>query len=123
MWDKILDINKCLLQDDQSNRIRNSLKKFAIKNKISFYDLKNKKGLLRTMMIRTSSLKEIMILIQFYENDISIIEKVLKFLKLQFPEINSLLYCINKKANDSIYDQKIICFSGKPFIEEKIKSL
>ncbi len=123
MWDKILDINKCLLQDEQSNRIRNSLKEFAIINKVSFYDLKNKKGLLRTMMVRTSSLKEIMILIQFYENDIIIIEKVLKFLKSKFPEINSLLYCINKKANDSIYDQKIICFSGKPYIEEKIKNL
>ena len=74
-------------------------------------------------MIRTSSLKETMVLIQFYENDMLIIEKVLKFLKSNFPEINSLLYCINKKANDSIYDQKIICFSGKPYIEEKIKRL
>ena len=123
MWDKILDINKCFLQDEPSNKIRNGLKKFAINNKISFYDIKNKKGLLRTMMIRTSSLKEIMVLIQFYENNIIIIKKVLEFLKLSFPEINSLLYCINEKANDSIYDQEIICFSGKPYIEEKIKSL
>ena len=123
MWDKILNIDKCLLQDEPSNKIRNGLKEFAIKNKISFYDLKHKKGHLRTMMIRTSSLKETMVLIQFYENDMLKIKKVLKFLKSNFPEINSLLYCVNKKANDSIYDQKIICFSGKPYIEEKIKRL
>ena len=123
MWDKILDIDKCLLQEEPSNQIRNSLKEFAIQNKVSFYDLKNNKGLLRTIMIRTSSLYEIMVLIQFYENDQQIIKKILKFLKSKFPEISSLLYCINRKANDSIYDQEIICYSGKPYIKEKIKNL
>ena len=123
MWDKILDIDKCLLQDEPSNEIRNSLKEFAIKNKISFYDLKKNKGILRTMMIRTSSLNELMVLIQFYENDKPIIKNILKFLKSNFPEISSLLYCVNRKANDSIYDQEIICYSGKPYIKEKIKNL
>ena len=116
-----LDLDKCLLQDEPSNEIRNSLKEFAIKNKISFYDLKNNKGILRTMMIRTSSLNELMVLIQFYENDKPIIKNILKFLKSNFPGISSLLYCINRKANDSIYDQEIICYSGKPYIKEKIK--
>ncbi len=123
MWDKILDIKKCLLQEEPSNSIRNSLKKFAIQNKISFYDLRKKKGTLRTIMIRNSSNRDLMVLIQFYENNNTLIKKVLEYLKLSFPEISSLLYTINNKANDSIYDQKIICFSGKPFIQEKIENL
>ena len=123
MWDKVVDIKKCHLQKEPSNKIRIALKEFAKKNNISFYNTRLKKGLLRTVTIRSSSLNQFMVLVQFFENNKKDISLVMNFLKDSFKEIYSLLYCINNKENDSIYDREIILYNGKNYIEEKIKDL
>jgi len=123
MWDKILDIKKCHLQTNPSNEIRLEIKKYAQENELSFFNPRNQKGLLRTLMIRTSSTKEIMVLIQFYDDDEDKRNGLLNHLKNKFPQINSLLYVINRKGNDTIYDQKIYCHYGKDFIYEQMEGL
>lgn len=123
MWDKILDIDNCYLQEEPSNSIRNFVKDFAIKNQITFFNPKEKEGLLRTLMIRISSIGEIMVLIQFYKNEKNKIELVMNAIKEQFPEITSLLFVVNTKDNDTIYDQKIIVYNGKDHIVEKMEDL
>jgi 23S rRNA (uracil1939-C5)-methyltransferase len=123
MWDKILDIKKCHLQKDPSNAIRLETKKFAIDNGLTFFNPRNQYGMLRTLMIRTSSNGEIMILIQFFENDEDKRELLLNHLSITFPEITSLLYVINPKQNDTIYDQEIICFAGRDHIFEEMEGL
>lgn len=123
MWDKILDLDNCYLQQEPSNAIRNAVKEFSSKNDLSFFDVRQQKGLLRTLMIRTTSIGEIMILIQFYEDNQSKRELLLDFIKTTFPEITSLQYVINQKANDTIYDQEVICYHGKDFITEKMDTL
>jgi 23S rRNA (uracil1939-C5)-methyltransferase len=123
MWDKILDIEKCHLQEDPSNAIRNSIKAFAIKNMLSFFDPRAQKGLLRTMMIRITSAKEIMIVVQFFEDDRPRRELLLDHIIEKFPEITSLQYIINKKANDTIYDQDVILYYGRDHIIENMEGL
>ena len=123
MWDKILDIKKCHLQSDPSNDIRLEIKKYAQENGLSFFNPRNQKGLLRTLMIRTSSMKETMVLIQFYDDDEKKRDGLLNHLKNKFPQINSLLYVINRKGNDTIYDQDIYCHYGKEFISEQMEGL
>ena len=123
MWDKILDINKCWLQKDPSNDIRLEVKSFAVENELEFFDPRNQQGLLRTLMIRTSSTGEIMVLIQFFRNDQEQIDLLLNHLAKTFPEITSLLYVVNEKQNDTIYDQEVICFGGKDHIFEEMEGL
>ena len=123
MWDKILDIDKCWLQADPSNAIRNALKNFAISKNISFFNARKQSGVLRTLMIRTSSKKEIMVLVQFYKATAKQLEIILNFLKISFPEITALLYVINTKGNDTIYDQKVICYYGRDHIYEEMEGL
>ncbi|RPG37948.1 MAG: 23S rRNA (uracil(1939)-C(5))-methyltransferase RlmD [Muricauda sp. TMED12] len=123
MWDKILDIKKCHLQQDPSNSIRLEVKNFANKNGLSFFNPRKQEGLLRTLMIRTSSTGEIMVLIQFFEDDTPKRELLLNHLKEKFPEITSLLYVINSKGNDTIYDQEVICFAGRDHIFEEMEGL
>ena len=123
MWDKILDIDKCWLQADPSNAIRNALKNFAISKNISFFNARKQSGVLRTLMIRTSSKKEIMVLVQFYKATAKQLEIILNFLKISFPEITALLYVINAKGNDTIYDQKVICYHGRDHIYEEMEGL
>nr|WP_299383669.1 23S rRNA (uracil(1939)-C(5))-methyltransferase RlmD [Allomuricauda sp.] len=123
MWDKILDINTCHLQADPSNNIRNSVRKFAVENGLSFFNPRKQEGLLRTMMIRTTSIGEVMVLIQFYEDDKKSRELLLEYLQKQFPEITSLLYVLNQKQNDTIYDQEVHCFEGRDHIFEEMEGL
>ncbi|WP_286815079.1 class I SAM-dependent RNA methyltransferase, partial [Maribacter sp. UBA849] len=123
MWDKILDIKKCHLQKDPSNAIRLETKRFAIENGLTFFNPRNQYGMLRTLMLRTSSIGEIMVLVQFFENDKEKRELLLNHLSKTFPEITSMLYVINPKQNDTIYDQEIICFSGRDHIFEEMEGL
>lgn len=123
MWDKILDINKCWLQKDPSNAIRNEIKKFAIANNIEFFNVKEQEGLLRTLMIRTASTGDLMVILQFYQDDIDKRELLLNHIVESFPEITSLQYIINTKANDTIYDQKVVCYHGKDYIMEEMEGL
>ncbi len=123
MWDKILDIKKCHLQQDPSNAIRLEVKNFANENGMTFFNPRKQEGLLRTLMIRTSSTGEIMVLIQFFEDDEENRTLLLNHLKEKFPEITSLLYVINSKGNDTIYDQEVICFAGRDHIFEEMEGL
>ena len=123
MWNKVVDINKCWLQEDFTNNIRNSIRDFSIKNNIPFFNHSTQSGELRTLMIRTTSTGEIMILIQFYIDNKSNRELLLNFIRETFPATNSLLYVINNKANDTIYDQKVECYYGNSFITEQMEGL
>ncbi|MFV9482197.1 23S rRNA (uracil(1939)-C(5))-methyltransferase RlmD [Christiangramia sp. ASW11-125] len=123
MWDKILDIKKCHLQADPSNAIRNYTRDFATNNDISFFNTRSQEGLLRTLMIRTTSTGELMVLIQFYEENKVKRELLLNALSTEFPEITSLQYVINNKGNDTIYDQEVICFKGRDHIFEEMEGL
>lgn len=123
MWDKILDINKCYLQEDPSNDIRNEIRRFANENNLTFFNPRNHEGLLRTVMIRTASTGEIMIVIQFFEDNATERELLLDFLAGRFPEITSLQYVVNSKANDTLYDQNIILYKGRDYILEEMEGL
>lgn len=123
MWDKILDIKKCYLQQDPSNAIRNEIREFANAHNMEFYNPRENTGLLRTLMIRTASTGEIMVLLQFFKEDKANRELLLDFLKNRFPEITSLQYVINSKLNDTIYDQKVICYHGRDYILEEMEGL
>ena len=123
MWDKILDIKKCHLQADPSNAIRNGVKDFAIANGLPFFNARKQEGLLRTLMLRTTSTGEVMVLIQFFYEDKEKRELLLEYIKNEFPEITSLQYVVNGKGNDTIYDQEVVCYHGKDFIEEEMEGL
>ena len=123
MWDKILDIQKCHLQADPSNAIRNFVKEFANKHSLEFFNNRQQSGLLRTLMIRTSSTGEIMVLVQFFRDETKNRELLLDALQEKFPEITSLQYVINDKGNDTIYDQEVICYAGRDHIFEEMEGL
>ena len=123
MWDKILDVKKCWLQGDPSNAIRNAVKDFAIEHQIPFFNTRQQKGVLRTLMIRNSSIGELMVVIQLFNEDTTNRIALLDHLKTTFPEINSLQYIINGKANDTIYDQEVICYHGRDHIFEEMEGL
>lgn len=123
MWDKILDIKKCHLQEDPSNAIRLEIKNFASKNGFAFFNPRQQQGLLRTMMLRIASTGEIMLLIQFFEDNQEERELLLNHIEQTFPEITSLLYVINQKQNDTIYDQEVVSFAGRDHIFEEMEGL
>ena len=122
-FDKVLDIDKCYLQDDLGNRIRQFIKEFAIKNGYSFFDLREQHGLMRTIMVRIASTGEVMLVVCFGENDPKAINAVMQAIKDEFAEITSLQYVVNLKANDTIADQDVILFNGRPYIEEEMEGL
>ncbi|MFC0778081.1 23S rRNA (uracil(1939)-C(5))-methyltransferase RlmD [Flavobacterium sp. HJSW_4] len=123
MWDKILDINKCHLQEDPSNAIRNEIRAFANEHNLAFFNPREHSGLLRTVMVRTVSTGEIMVLIQFFEEDKENRELILDHLYEKFPEITSLQYVVNGKPNDTIYDQDVILYKGRNYILEEMEGL
>ena len=123
MFDKVINLNNCYLQQEPSNAIRLSVKKFADKNNLTYFDIRHHKGLLRNLMIRTSSTNDIMVLVQFYENDNKNINLIMEYIKTTFPEITSLMYIINQKANNSMYDQEVTCYNGQDHIIEEMDGL
>ena len=123
MWDKILDVKKCWLQGDPSNAIRNAVKDFAIKHQIPFFNTRQQTGVLRTLMIRNTSIGEWMVVVQFSKEYLKKRTALLDHLKTTFPEITSLQYIINGKANDTIYDQEVICYDGRDHIFEEMEGL
>ena len=123
MWDKILNLEKCHLQEDPSNDIRNKVRDFATENNIEFFNPRDQIGLLRTLMIRTSSTGEYMILIQFYQEHKAKRELLLDYITEEFPDVTSLQYVINEKGNDTIYDQEVIKYFGQDFIYEEMEGL
>lgn len=122
-FDKILDIEHCYLQADPSNEIRNKVREYALNAQISFYNLKNHEGSLRNLIIRTSSTGELMVIVVFAYADEDQIEGMMKFIASEFPGINSLLYIINHKKNDTIFDQEIHTYKGADHIFENMDGL
>ncbi len=122
-FDKVLDIRYCWLQNDISNRIRNTIRQFCLQNDYEFFDLRNQKGLMRNLIIRTSSTSEIMLIVVFFKDDKEKREKLLNFIADEFPQITSLLYVINEKANDTIMDQEIVTWKGNDCIYEEMEDL
>ncbi|HEY1063649.1 MAG TPA: 23S rRNA (uracil(1939)-C(5))-methyltransferase RlmD [Daejeonella sp.] len=122
-FDKILDIDHCYLQADPSNEIRNKVREYALKAGISFYNLKNHEGALRNLIIRTSSTGELMVIVVFAYADEEQIEGMMKFIASQFKSINSLLYIVNHKKNDTIFDQEIHIYAGADHIFENMDGL
>ena len=122
-FDKVLNINKCWLQDNISNEIRLFIRDYALSKGYTFYDLKNQQGLMRTIMVRIASTCEIMLIVVFGEDNPEAVNDVMEAIKEKFPQITSLLYVINLKVNDTIGDQEVITYSGKPYIEEEMEGL
>jgi 23S rRNA (uracil1939-C5)-methyltransferase len=119
-FSKVTNIKKCWLPADISNEIRNALDAYAREHKLAFYDIIQKKGLLRNLMIRTTSTGEVLVVVIFFKESDKEIAAVMNFLKERFPQISSLNYIINGKANDSYADLEPVCFSGNPFVMEKL---
>lgn len=119
-FDKIIDINWCHLQKEPSNAIRLAIRDYALEHELSFFDLRAQHGLLRNLIIRTSSTGELMVVVVFAEPDHDAIDQLMNFLSGKFPEITALLYIINQKKNDTIYDQEVITFKGRDHIFEQM---
>lgn len=122
-FDKILDIEHCWLQEAPSNEIRLAVKKYAEENGLTFFDLRNQTGLLRNLIIRTASTGDLMVIVQFFENDPTAISGLMDFLRDTFPQITSLLYIINPKANETFYDLDVITYHGAEYIHEQMEDL
>lgn len=122
-FDKILAIDHCYLQQDPSNAVRNEVFEFAQANGISFYDLKFHEGALRNLIIRTSSTGEVMVIVVFAYPEEGQVELLMSFIQERFPDLTSLLYIINQKRNDTIFDQEIEVYAGRDFIYEEMEGL
>jgi len=125
-FDKVLAIEKCWLQDDISNRIRNAVRDYAYQNEYSFFDIRNQVGMLRNMIIRTSSTGELMVILICKieeEEEMKRFMEILQYISDTFPEITSLMYVVNNKCNDTINDLEIMTFKGNDYIFEKMEGL
>lgn len=122
-FDKILTVDHCYLQQDPSNDIRNTVFQFAKDNFMSFYDLREHQGALRNLIIRTSSTGELMVIVVFAYPEEGQIDMLMSFIKDEFPQITSLLYIVNQKRNDTIFDQDIHVYAGRDFIYEEMEGL
>lgn len=119
-FDKILDVNHCYLQADPSNAIRNRIDEFAKQNGYTYYDLRNHTGNLRNLVIRTSSTGELMVIVVFAYADKDEVNKLMSFVDAEFPQITSLLYILNEKKNDTIFDQEVFAWKGPEYIHEEM---
>ena len=125
-FDKVLAIEKCWLQDDISNQIRNTIRDYAYEHELAFYNIRNHEGLLRNLMIRTSSTGELMVLLQVRvscDKDLEQTKELLVHVAERFPQITSLLYVVNNKQNDTINDLDVEVFKGNDHIFEEMEGL
>ena len=123
LFDKVVNIEKCWLQPEPSNLVRNFIYDYALENELEFFDIREQTGFLRTLIIRTSSTGEWMVILSFFHDSKEAREKLLEALIKHFPEITSLLYVINPKGNDTITDLDIKTYSGRGFIWEQMEGL
>jgi 23S rRNA (uracil1939-C5)-methyltransferase len=122
-FDKILDVQHCWLQPEPSNSLRNTIRGFVIEHGYSFYDLKAHTGALRNLVVRTSSTGEVMVIVVFAYADEEQVNKLMSFINIRFPEITSLLYIINQKKNDTIFDQDVLVYKGAEYIHEEMNGI
>ncbi|MFO8001011.1 MAG: 23S rRNA (uracil(1939)-C(5))-methyltransferase RlmD [Marinilabilia sp.] len=123
MFDKVIDVDECYLQREPSNKIRRAVRDFALKNNWTFFDLRNHEGFLRTLIIRTSSTGETMVIVVFFSDDEEKRGELFNYLEQQFPEVTSWMYVINPKANDTITDLEVHREKGRDHIFEEMEGL
>jgi 23S rRNA (uracil1939-C5)-methyltransferase len=123
MFDKVMDVRKCWLQPEPSNAIRLAVREFCIAGGYEFYDPRTHQGLMRNLIVRTSSTGEVMVVVVFALPDRERIDALLAHLVEKFPEITSLQYVVNEKLNDSIADQELVLHSGRDHIFEQMEGL
>ncbi len=122
-FDKVLDIEKCYLQPDPSNQIRNAIRAYAKKHGFSFFNIRKQHGFLRNLIIRTATNGDIMVIVQVFEPLQKQIDALMEYLKNTFPQITSLYYIVNSKKNETFLDIEPVLFAGKPYIIEQIEHL
>ncbi|NLO01295.1 MAG: 23S rRNA (uracil(1939)-C(5))-methyltransferase RlmD [Bacteroidales bacterium] len=122
-FDKVINIEKCWLQPDPSNAIRTYVYQYAIDNGLEFFDIRNQKGFLRTLMIRTSARNEVMVVLSVFRDDREALSGLLNSVKENFPSVTSLMYVINSKGNDTISDLDIMLYYGRDYILEEMENL
>ena len=122
-FEKVLPIEKCYHQPDPSNEIRLSLRDFTNANNYTYYDHIAHEGFLRNVMIRTSTTRDLMVMVQFAQDNKKEIEATMNHLHTNFPQITSLNYILNQKRNDTFFDLEVHTYFGKPYIEENMEGL
>lgn len=122
-FDKVVDIDTCFLQGAPSNEIRNFIKAYALEHELSFFNLREQHGFLRTLIVRTASTGEVMVILALGCEDETEREALLDALIVKFPQITSLMYVVNEKQNDTLTDQEIICYHGRDHIFEEMEGL
>lgn len=120
MFDKVFDVKECHLQGNASNEIRLAVRETALKHNIPFFDIRKQIGFLRTLTVRSSVKGQVMVILQVTYDKMEWIEAILSDLAQKFPAIVSFNYIINGKKNDTFHDLDIVCWKGKPFIEESM---
>ncbi len=123
LFDKVVDIRKCWLQDEPSNTIRDTVRHFAMENGYRFYSQKEQNGFLRNLIIRTAAAGEVMVILSFFHEDREKRILLLDHLLKKVPDITSLMYVINGKGNDTLYDQNIEVYHGRDHIFEELGDL
>ena len=123
LFDKVLDIERCWLQAEPSNALRNEIKRFAVEHGYTFHNIREHTGLMRNLVVRTASTGEVMLLVVFGEEDRPRIEALMEHVAGRFPQITSLFYAVNTKWNDSLGDLTPVCYRGKDHIVERMEGL
>jgi 23S rRNA (uracil1939-C5)-methyltransferase len=121
LFDKVVEIRTCYLQDEPTNLLINSLREYTEAHALPYYDFKAQYGWLRNVIIRVTTTGEILINLVIHHEDKGNREGILQHILNNIPGVTSLNYTINPKVNDTIYDQEVICWYGKPYIEEKLE--
>ena len=123
LFDKVVEVEHCWLQGWPSNEVRNFTRAYAREHRLSYYDIRNHEGFLRTLIVRTTSTGEAMVIVTFGEDRREEREALLEAIAREFPGLTSLMYVVNEKWNDSIMDQEVVCFRGRDYIEERMGDL
>lgn len=122
-FDKVIDIEKCWLQTDPSNALRNAAREIALEQGLEFYDVRRHAGFLRNMMVRLCTTGETMVLFSFAYDDQEAIPAYLSAFLERFPELTTIVYCINEKLNDTVFDREMIAWHGKGYVIEQLGAL
>jgi 23S rRNA (uracil1939-C5)-methyltransferase len=122
-FDKVLDIRECHFQPDPSNAIRDSVRRYAHRKSLAFFNIRQQSGFLRNLIIRTTRSGNVMVIVVFFMDERERINGLMEHLRTEFPRITSLYYIINTKKNDSLSDQVPVLYSGDDHLLEEIDSL
>ena len=123
MFDRVIDIEKCWLQREPSNKIRNEIREFTRRDGYNYYNCRSHEGIMRNLMVRTSTIGETMAVVVFAKNDEQLINALMEHIDRKFPDLTSLQYVVNEKFNDTIYDLDVVCWKGRDFIYEDLDGL